>query len=145
MGSLSYAVAAFLVLAPAAASAADNFISGNYLRSEEICSNAKKNSLQNVIEDGNMVLSARGFDALEYNCAFVEVSKHPRQDKAWLVTAICEEPGLMSPDVFSIVERQSGQLDVTSMRDEVSSIKGSEGGEDGLSGTFYRCDGVTLP
>jgi hypothetical protein len=139
MGRLTCAVAALLVLAPAAASAADNFISGNYLKSEEICADAKKNSLQKVLEDGNMVLSARGFDALEYNCAFVQVTNHRRQKKTWLATGICEEPGLMSPDVFSIIERQPGQLEVSSMRD-------NEGGDgDGLSGTYYRCDGVTLP
>ena len=139
MGSLSCAVSALLVLAPAAASAADGFISGIYLESEEICADARKSSLQKTVEDGNMILSARGFDAMEYNCAFVQVSKHPRQEKAWLVTGICEEPGLMSPDVFSIIERQAGQLEVSSMKDD------EDGEEDGLSGTYYRCDGVTLP
>jgi hypothetical protein len=138
MRILICAAAAALTLSTAAF-AADDFIRGIYLESDKVCEQAKKESLEKVAEEGNLILSDRGFDTNEYNCAFVQVSKHPRQEKAWLVSAICEEPGLMSPDIFSIVERQAGQLEVASMED------GDDGEEDGLSGTYHLCEGVKLP
>jgi hypothetical protein len=128
-----------LALSSSAAYAADDFITGVYLETEKLCADARKDSLQKVIEEGNLILSERGFDSIEYNCAFVQIAKHPRQPKAWLVTALCEEPGLMAPDVFSIIERQAGQLEVVSMEDD------DDGEEDGLSGTYHYCEGVKLP
>lgn len=132
-----YAIAAVLMVQSAAAFAGDDFIKGVYLESQKLCADARKDSLDKVIEASNLILTARGFDALEYNCAFVQVSEHPRQPSAWLVTAICEEPDHMSPELFAIIERQAGQLDVTAMTDK--------DGENGLSGTYHLCEGVKLP
>ena len=120
------------------AGAAEEFINGVYVESPKICAQAQKD-LQAVIEGSNLLLSNRGFDALEYNCAFVDVKAHPRQEKAWLVSGICEQPGIMEPDMFAIIERQAGQLEVVSMEDS------DDGEDDGLSGTYYHCEGVKLP
>lgn len=43
--------------------AAENFIEGVYLQSEDLCAQAKKDTLQTVIEGGNIVLSANGLEA----------------------------------------------------------------------------------
>lgn len=135
---LKAVAAAVLSLAVSPAIAADAFIKGVYVESPKICAEAQKD-LQAVIEGSNLLLSSRGFDALEYNCAFVDVKEHPRQEKAWLVSGICEAPGIMEPDMFAIIERQEGQLEVVSMEDS------DDGEDDGLSGTYYHCEGVALP
>jgi hypothetical protein len=135
---LKAVLATVLACTAAPAVAADAFIKGVYVESPKICAEAQKD-LQAVIEASNLLLSSRGFDAIEYNCAFVDVKEHPRQEKAWLVTGICEEPGIMEPDVFAIIERQDGQLEVVSMEDS------DDGEDDGLSGTYYHCEGVALP
>ena len=55
--------------------AADDFIKGVYLQSEELCAQAKKDSLQTVIEAGNIILTAHGLESIEYNCEFLQVTK----------------------------------------------------------------------
>ena len=118
--------------------AADEFIKGVYVESPKICAEAQKD-LQAVVDGSNLLLSSSGFDALEYNCAFVDVKRHPRHEKAWLVSAICEAPDIMEPDMFAIVERRAGQLEVVSMEDS------DDDEDDGLSGTYHYCEGVKLP
>jgi hypothetical protein len=132
------ALAGLLACTVTPAIAADEFIKGVYVESPKICAQAQKD-LQAAIDGSNLLLTSRGFDAIEYNCAFIDVKPHPRQEKAWLVSGICEAPDIMEPDMFAIVERQAGQLDVVSMEDS------SDGEDDGLSGTYYYCEGVTLP
>jgi hypothetical protein len=131
-------LATVLACSAAPAIAADEFIKGVYVESAKICAEAQKD-LQAVIEGSNLLLSSSGFDALEYNCVFIDVKQHPSQEKAWLVTGICEAPDNMQPHMFAIVERQAGQLDVVSMED------GDDGEDDGLSGTYHYCEGVKLP
>lgn len=131
-------LAGLLTCMVTSAIAADEFIKGVYVESPKICAQAQKD-LQAVIEGSNLLLSSRGFDALEYNCAFVDVRPHPRQERAWLVTGICESPGIMEPDMFAIIERQAGQLEIVSMEDS------DDGEDDGLNGTYYHCEGVKLP
>lgn len=133
------AAAVAICFSSSAVQAADSFITGVYLESQKLCADARKDSLDKVVADGNMMLTEQGFETVEYNCAFIQVSAHPRQPKAWLVTAICEVPEHFSPDVFSIFERQAGQLEVASLED------GDDGEEDGLSGTYHLCEGVKLP
>ena len=135
---LKAVVTTALAFSVSPAIAADAFITGVYVESPKICAEAQKD-LQAVIEGSNLLLSSGGFDALEYICAFVDVKAHPRQEKAWLVGGICEEPGIMEPDMFAIIERQEGQLEVVSMEDS------DDGEDDGLSGTYYHCEGVALP
>lgn len=139
MTKLAHAIlATVLACTVAPAIAADEFIKGVYVESPKICAEAQKD-LQAVIDGSNLLLSSSGFDALEYNCVFIDVKRHPSQEKAWLVAGICEAPDNMKPDMFAIVERQAGQLDVMSMEDD------DDGEDDGLSGTYHYCEGVKLP
>src|SRR5262245_2971913 len=115
MNIFGCAAAAALVMAPAAAMAADDFIKGVYLTSEELCAQAQADSLQSVIEAGNTILTARGIDSIEYNCEFLEVTKATRAP-AWLVHAVCQEPGYLFPDVLSVLELSPTQLDLVSVK-----------------------------
>src|SRR5687767_6016109 len=109
------AAAAAMSLVPAQASAAEDFIKGVYLTSQELCAQAKKDSLQAVIEAGNTVLTANGIESIEYNCEFVQITKATRAP-AWLVNAICQEPGYLFPDVLSVLEMNSTQIDIVSVK-----------------------------
>jgi hypothetical protein len=130
-------VAAFALL-PSAALAADDFIKGVYLTSEDLCAQAKADSLQTVIEGGNLILTARGIDSIEYNCEFVTVTKASRAP-AWLVQAVCQEPGYLFPDVLTITEMSPTQLDLVS----VTPVDPESGGGNG--GSYVLCEGVALP
>lgn len=127
-----------LMLGVSAASA-DDFIKGVYLQSAELCAQAKKDSLQKLIDTGTLVLSARGIESADYNCEFLNVTRAKRSS-AWAVTALCQEPGHMFPDVLSILELSPAQLELVSVR-----TVDDEGGETDNSGTYYLCDGVTMP
>jgi hypothetical protein len=132
------AAVAAMSFAPAAGSAAEDFIRGVYLTSQELCAQAKKDSLQAVIEAGNTVLTANGIESIEYNCEFVQVTKATRAP-AWLVNAICQEPGYLFPDVLSVLEMNSTQIDIVS----VKPVDPGSGGGNG--GSYYLCEGVALP
>lgn len=41
--------------------------------------------------------------------------KNPRMPAGWVVTAMCEEPGYAYPEMFSLVERTPGELEVAVM------------------------------
>jgi len=125
-------------LLPSAALAADDFIKGVYLTSEELCAQAKTDSLQSVIEGGNLILTARGIDSIEYNCEFVTVTKASRAP-AWLVQAVCQEPGYLFPDVLTITEMSPTQLELVS----VTPVDPESGGGNG--GSYVLCDGVAPP
>jgi hypothetical protein len=134
--SLSVAVALAWLCLPA--SAAEEFITGLYLQSEQLCTEAKRDSLETVLEAGNTVLSSRGIEGVEYNCEFVQVTRATRAP-AWLVQAVCQEPGYLSPDVLTILEMSPGHLDLIS----VKPIDPESGGGNG--GSYFLCEGVALP
>jgi hypothetical protein len=134
----SFVAAAVLASFCFPAWAAEGFITGVYLQSEELCTEAKKDSLQTVLEAGNTVLSARGLEGLEYNCEFVAVTRATRSP-AWLVQAVCQQPGLLTPDVLTILEMSPGQLDLVS----VKPVDPEAGGGNG--GSYFLCEGVPLP
>jgi hypothetical protein len=134
----SFAAAYALAWLCVPASAAEEFITGVYLQSEQLCAEAKQDSLQTVLEAGNTVLSSRGIESLEYNCEFVQITRATRSP-AWLVQAICQEPGYLSPDVLTIVEMSPGQLDLVSVKPTDPEAGGGNGG------SYYLCDGVSLP
>lgn len=138
MRILACAAAAAVSLLPSVASAADDFIKGVYLASAELCAQAKKDSLQSVIEAGNTVLTSDGIESIEYNCEFLQVTK-ATLSPAWLVNAVCQEPGYLFPDVLSIVQMTPTQLDLVS----VKPVDQGSGGGNG--GSYYFCDGVALP
>ncbi len=128
-----------LVLGVVHIAAAEDFIKGVYLQSEELCAQAKKETLQPIIEAGGLVLTARGIESVEYNCEFVNVTRASRSP-AWAVTALCQEPGHLFPDVLSILELSPTQLDLVSVR-----TVDAESGQTNNAGTYYQCDGVTMP
>ena len=123
--------------ATAVAAADADFIKGVHLQTEELCAQAKKDGLQTVIEAGNVILTARGFDSIEYNCEFLQVTKATRSP-AWLVSAICQEPGYLFPDLLSITQMNDTQLDVVS-------VKPAAEEDSGNSGSYYLCPGVSEP
>jgi hypothetical protein len=138
MRVLASASAFVLCIAPSVASAADDFIKGVYLESEDLCAQAKSDSLQSVIEGGNTVLTSRGIESIEYNCEFVQVTKATRSP-AWLVNAVCQEPGYLFPDVLTVVEMSPTQLDLVS----VTPVDPESGGGNG--GSYVLCDGMAPP
>ena len=138
MRTLVWTAAAALVLLPSAALAADDFIKGVYLTSEELCTEAKADSLQSVIEAGNLILTARGIESIEYNCEFVQVTKATRSP-AWLVNAVCQEPGYLFPDVLSVVQLNETQIELVSVTPVDPEIGGGNGG------SYTLCEGVALP
>ncbi|MER8415044.1 MULTISPECIES: hypothetical protein [unclassified Mesorhizobium] len=128
-----------MLVAASPALAADDFIEGVYLQSEELCKQAKKDTLQTLIDAGNIVLSAHGLQSVEYNCEFLQISK-ATASPSWAVTAICQEPGYVFPDVLSVTQMNAKQIDLVSVRpvDDESEASGN-------SGSYYLCEGVALP
>ncbi|TIO07892.1 hypothetical protein [Mesorhizobium sp.] len=121
------------------APAAEDFIEGVYLESEELCAQAKKDTLDTVIEAGNTVLTARGLQGVEYDCEFLQITK-ATLSPSWAVTAICQEPGHVFPDVLSVTQLSPKQIDLVSVRpvDDESEASGN-------GGSYFLCDGVALP
>jgi hypothetical protein len=137
--SLKKLLAAVCVFAAMPGAAlADDFIKGVYLQSQELCEQAHKDSLQAVIEAGNTILSARGIEGIEYNCEFMQVTRATRSP-TWLVQAVCQEPGYLSPDVLSITEMNDTQLDLVSVKPADPESGGGNGG------SYFLCEGVALP
>jgi hypothetical protein len=128
-----------MALTAVPAVAAEEFIKGVYLQTEELCAQAKKDGLQNVIEASNIVLTSSGLESIEYNCEFLQVRRASRSP-AWAVTALCQEPGYLFPDVLSVTQMSPTQIDLVSVKpaDE-------EGGNAGNTGSYYFCEGVAVP
>lgn len=133
------AVLATAVIAAATATAsAEAFIQGLYLQSAELCEQAKKETLQAVIEGGNILLTSKGLESIEYNCEFLQVTKANRAP-AWLVHAICQEPGYVFPDVMSVTQMSPTQIDVVSVygtSDEATPTN---------TASYELCEGVAAP
>ncbi|MER9234093.1 hypothetical protein NKI56_18660 [Mesorhizobium sp. M0622] len=128
-----------MLVAASPALAAEDFIKGVYLQSEDLCAQAKKDTLQTVIEGGNIVLSANGLESIEYNCEFLQITKATRSP-SWAVTAICQEPGYVFPDVLSLTQMSPKQIDLVSVRPAADQSEQS-----GNSGSYFLCDGVAMP
>jgi hypothetical protein len=120
------------------ASAADDFIKGVYVQSEELCANATKSGLDSVLQEGNVILTARGLEGVDYDCEFLQVMKATRAP-GWVVTALCQEPGHAFPDTLSILPLSAGQLEMTSVRvPQPDSVPGNDA-------TYYFCEGISPP
>ncbi|MER9021023.1 hypothetical protein NKJ36_03445 [Mesorhizobium sp. M0142] len=128
-----------MLVAASPALAAEDFIEGIYLQSEDLCAQAKKDTLQTVIEGGNIVLSANGLESIEYNCEFLQITKATRSP-SWAVTAICQEPGYVFPDVLSLTQMNAKQIDLVSVRPAAD-----ESEQSGNGGSYFLCDGVAMP
>ena len=129
-------VLAFIAATPALAEG--DFIEGIYLESEALGAEARKDSLQSVIDAGNTALSAHGLEGMEFNCEFFQVAK-ATTSPSWIVNALCAEPGHVFPDVLSVTQDCATEIELASVRTEV------EGGIPGNGGAYVLCDGVTAP
>lgn len=138
MSARSRIIVAAFMLAMASAAAAEDFVKGVYLQSEELCAQAKKETIQAVIEGGNVLLTARGIEGIEYNCEFLQVTKANRAP-AWLVHAICQEPGYVFPDVLSVTQMSPTQIDV------VSVVGAGDEATPSNTATYQYCEGVAAP
>lgn len=136
-------LAAMLAAMPGAA-AAEDFITGVHAASPELCARAlsSPDGLQSLLEDGNVILTARGIEGIEYHCDFLQVLP-ARRTPGFVVTALCEEPGFAFPDLIAIVPRGEGELELTAM--SFGGGTGEEGEPSGNSGLFHRCEGVSRP
>lgn len=56
------------------------------------------------------------------------------------MTAICQEPDHVFPDVLSVTRVSAKQIDLVSVRPV-----DDEGERSGNGGSYYRCEGVALP
>jgi hypothetical protein len=56
------------------------------------------------------------------------------------VTAICQQPGYVFPDVLSVTQMSKTQLDLVSVRPVLD-----ESEQSGNSGSYFLCDGLVLP
>ncbi|MFH1793978.1 MAG: hypothetical protein ABIK36_02205 [Pseudomonadota bacterium] len=127
-----------LILAAAfPAAAADSFVTGIYMRSQDLCAAAKKSGIESVLEEGNVLLTERGFESYEYNCEFLTVTPATRAP-GWVVTALCQEPGYAFPDVLSVIKMNDTQIDIASVRTTTEEDPGN-------SGSYYLCEGVEMP
>ena len=119
------------------AAAADSFVTGIYMRSQDLCAAAKKGGIESVLEEGNVLLTERGFESYEYNCEFLTVTPATRAP-GWVVTALCQEPGYAFPDVLSVIKMNDTQIDIASVRTTTEEDPGN-------SGSYYLCEGVEMP
>lgn len=126
------------LIATSAGAQAEDFIKGVYLQSEELCQQAKKETIQAVIEAGNVLLTARGIEGIEFNCEFIEVKKATRAP-AWLVHAICQEPGYVFPDVLSVTQMSPTQIDL------VSVVGAGDEATPTNTASYQLCEGVAAP
>lgn len=126
------------LIATTPALASGGFIEGTYLESAELCAQAREDSLQSVLEAGNIVLSESGLEGIEYNCEFVQITKATNAP-AWAVIAVCSEPGHVFPDVLTVTQLNASEVELVSVR------SASEEENPGNSGTYVLCDGVTAP
>lgn len=131
------AASALILAATLPAAAADSFVTGIYMRSQELCAAAKKSGIESVLEEGNVLLTERGFESYEYNCEFLTVTPATRAP-GWVVTALCQEPGYAFPDVLSVIKMNDTQIDIASVRTTTEEDPGN-------SGSYYLCEGVEIP
>lgn len=132
-----HAAVALMLAAAFPAAAAEAFVSGIYLRSQDLCAAAKKNGIESVLEEGNVLLTERGFESYEYNCEFLTVTPATRAP-GWVVTALCQEPGYAFPDVLSVIRMNDTQIDIATVRPTTEEDPGN-------SGSYYLCEGVAMP
>lgn len=165
-------VLALTIVTSAAAQAQDEVVKGLYMGSKELCERAKKEGVGEVAQEGNIVLSNEGLETVEYNCAFLQFLKNPRMPAAWTVVSMCEEPDNAVPELFSVVERTAGELEIAALSETAvaEAAAAAETGEEtpaqgettqpepetgsspdsadteeentGVSGTYYRCEGL---
>lgn len=112
-------------------------IEGVYARSKEHCAAAKAD-FQAFVETGEVILTQRGIEGLEYNCEFLDWKFSSRAPGA-VVTALCQEPGRAVPEILAIIQSNDTELELTTID------TGRADEETSNAGTYYLCEGVTRP
>ena len=101
-------------LAAAGVALAQGLPEGTFASSKEGCAKLKDKTVTELGQDLDFtVFSKTGVSANEERCDFVNVTPH--NATSWLATAFCQEPGFTFPDLFAIVQKQTGELSVTRM------------------------------
>lgn len=129
------AAAALCAATPALA---EDIVTGVWLETAELCEQERSDSLMAVLEAGHTMLTASGIEAIEYNCEFVQATKATRAP-AWLIQAICQEPGFVQPDVLSLTQLSATEIELVSVRPQDPESVGGNGG------SYVLCEGVTAP
>jgi len=87
---------------------------GTFASSREGCAKLKDKTVAELGQDLDFtVLNKTGVSANSQRCDFVSATA--RNTTSWIATAFCEEPGYVFPDLFAIVQKQTGDLSVTRM------------------------------
>ena len=87
---------------------------GTFASTKEDCAKLKEKTVAELGQDIDFtVFSKTGVDANAQRCDLVSVT--PRNATSWLATAFCEESGYAFPDVFAIMQKKTGDLNVTRM------------------------------
>jgi hypothetical protein len=125
------AMTAVLALgAGGAPAAAADFISGTYSTAEG-CAALAEGGADSEEGASALVLTSKGLAGYEISCEFVNVYARAELP-GWVAVAFCEEPGLSSPELFSIMPLDSERLQVST-----PSFSEAEGG---LGGEYQRCN-----
>lgn len=117
-------------------SPAASIIDGVYLTQADLCARAKTEGIEAIAEEGNLVLHAGKLESIEYHCDFVDVKKV--NDIALVITAWCEEPDYAFPDLISVTKRNDTTIELASVRDQPELPSGN-------SGSWTKCEGVSMP
>ncbi len=115
----SGAAALAAALTATAALAEEPFGMNVWLASPQLCQEAKAaGSLQKILDDGNLVLTAKGLRGADFRCGFVQVLKAPDID-AWVATALCRQDAAGDfPNVYSISRGSNGKLTLVTVYDD---------------------------
>lgn len=131
------------LLCLAGPASAQDFIEGTWLTSQDACESARKGGLASVLEEGDLMLDARGLHGYEYHCDFLQVLKGVRTP-AWTVIAQCAEPGFASSELITIVQHDERRVElVSSAQMDVS--ESDDGEESAGAQEYVRCEGEIAP
>lgn len=135
-----YGAALLLSVLCASATYAADVFDGVFASVEEGCTFLEQEGVQAIFEhDFLMMTLADGIDGNEYRCEFVDV-KSSRGDTVKVVTAYCEYPGELQPDMFAIREYGENTVSVNSLMDIAVANAVGEGMPP--ASIYYRCDNV---
>lgn len=123
--------------------AQEGFIEGVYLPSPELCAQAQAEGIDNVLEAGELALTAEGLHGYEYHCDFLQVLPGARTP-GWTIIAMCEEPDFAFSDLITLVMRSEGQLDLVSLALR-SSAESEESDSAGSLEQYVLCEGLESP
>ena len=127
---LSVAAAATALLAAGASSAAAGPFPSGKFSSEKGCPSTDIHS-----KGEPTLIDAKSLEAIEYYCEFVGV-RSALDGKAWLIDAVCNEPGFVFPQQMVALEEESDGQGPTVLRLSEGAAPAQE-----EEGRYYRCAG----